>query len=202
MPSLELDGEILERIVEGCEDQECSNATLPDSACDSKEKERAGLQFTWVNPMASSTMIEAIPDSNCHEPGCSWSSVYTWTIHENDEDFILEDSYMKDIDLCMYQNEALQSVPKVFQRTSTRADLSLVKVQEVPSNSGCDKEARERKCAGKKPMVILRNILRMKKSKDANQDRDNGVFNSKNIWKKMKLFNDKKQSDLKTLAMV
>jgi hypothetical protein len=168
VPSLELDGEILERIVEGCEDQECCNYGSSDQGCNSKGRENVRLQFSQLNPLASSTMIEACPCHSIHpNPGCTSSSVFTWTIHESDDDFLLEDSYMKDIDLCMFEDEAIRYEPKAFQRTSTKKDLSLVNGKEVLSNSRSGKRSKEKKCHRKKPIIILKNILRMKKSKDA-----------------------------------
>lgn len=204
VPSLELDGEILERIVEGCEDKQDHVELRPRVDSASKDQVPRALRIHVAGPLASSTMIETV--SEHQKSGCSCESVYTWTIHEDEEDYILEDSYMKDIELSMYENEAPESYPSKFQRTSTKAKLSPINVnaQEVPNDCCHTKEPKEKKDAPKKPMAILKNLLRMKKPKDSGPDGNGTAFNKKNILKKMRQFKDvsSDKSDVQTLAMI
>lgn len=204
VPSLELDGEILERIVEGCEDKHDHVELRSRASSASKDQCSRGLRLPVATPLASSTMIETV--SEHQESGCSCESVYTWTINEDEEDYILEDSYMKDIELHMYEDEAPESYPSKFQRTSTKAKLSPVNVnaQEVPNNCCHTKEPKEKKDASKKPIAILKNLLRMKKSKDSGPDGNATAFNKRNILKKMRQFNDVTgdRSNVQTLAMI
>lgn len=194
----------MERIVEGCEDKQdhVEPRTRVDSA--SKDQVPRALRIHVPEPLASSTMIETV--SEHQESGCSCESVYTWTIHEDEEDYILEDSYMKDIELCMYEDEAPELYPSKFQRTSTKAKLYPVNVnaQEVPNNCCHTKESKEKKDAAKKPMAILKNLLRMKKPKDFGPNGNATAFNKRNILKKMRQFNDvtSDRSDVQTLAMI
>lgn len=201
---MELDGEILERIVEGCEDKEDHEdheEFNPSVTHESKEMVIRRSKNLGVNPVASSTMIES--DSCDQDSGCSCTSVYTWTIHEDEDDHILEDSYMKDVELFLYEDDAPKPYSQKFQRTSTKSELSSVNAQEVPNSCNHEKVSTDKKETAKKPMMILKNLLRLKKSKESGEDGKSSSFNKKNILKKMKRFNDdQKQSELQTLAMV
>lgn len=39
---------------------------------------------------------------------CFCESVYIWIINEDEEDYIFEDFYMKDIEFYMYEDEVLE----------------------------------------------------------------------------------------------